>query len=96
MLTIDADAYSASLTANDVPVALNLTLTEFRLLAHMAHSPNRVFSRAELLDACLPEGEALERTVDSHMSKLRRKLEAGGAVGWCDGVRGIGYRLSAL
>ena len=96
MLTIDADAYSASLDSGEAPVMLDLTLTEFRLLAHMARNPTRVFSRAELLDACLPEGEALERTVDSHMSKLRRKLEAGGAVGWCGGVRGIGYRLSAL
>jgi len=95
MLTIDADAYSASLVEDGEPVTLELTLTEFRLLTHMVRNPTRVFSRAELLDACLPEGEALERTVDSHMSKLRRKLEAGGAVGWCSGVRGIGYRLSA-
>jgi DNA-binding response OmpR family regulator len=50
----------------------------------MTRQPNRVFSRAELLDACLPEGEALERTVDSHVSKLRRKLEAAGMAGEVD------------
>jgi hypothetical protein len=39
------------------------------------------FSRAELIAACLPEGEVLERTVDSHISKLRRKLEEVGVEG---------------
>lgn len=58
---------------------LTLTRTEFRLLAFMAASPNRVFDRAEMIDACLPEGEALERTVDTHMSNLRRKLSHAGA-----------------
>jgi len=75
----------------------DLTLTEFRLIAHMARVPHKVFSRAELLDACLPaDGDALERTVDSHISKARRKLEQAGAVGCLEGVRGIGYRLIAL
>ncbi|WP_227421501.1 response regulator [Pacificispira spongiicola] len=72
---------------------LDLTLTEFRLLAHLARTPKRVFSRAELLETCLPEGEALERTVDSHLSKLRKKLEAEGVTGVPANVRGVGYRL---
>ncbi len=72
-----------------------LTLTEFRILAHMARSPARVFTRSELVDACLPGSDALDRTVDSHVSKLRRKLEQAGAIGLLPGVRGIGYRLSA-
>ncbi|MFM2042983.1 MAG: hypothetical protein RLY86_1559 [Pseudomonadota bacterium] len=80
--------------AKGAPVALDLTLTEFRLLAHMARHPTRAFTRGELLDACLPEeGEALERTVDSHLSKLRRKLETAGATGFVESVRGVGYRL---
>jgi two-component system response regulator AdeR len=62
----------------------------------MARRPNKAFSRAELLDACLPsEGDAIERTVDSHVSKLRKKLEAAGGRGWLEGVRGVGYRLTA-
>jgi len=72
---------------------LDLTLTEFRLLVHLARTPKRVFGRTELLEACLPEGEALERTVDSHLSKLRKKLEAGGVTGVPTNVRGVGYRL---
>lgn len=72
---------------------VTLTLTEFRLLTHMARTPSRVFSRSELLDACLPGSEALDRTVDSHVSKLRRKLEQAGAPNMPEGVRGVGYRL---
>jgi two-component system response regulator AdeR len=71
-----------------------LTLTEFRLLAHMARAPTRVFTRGELVDACLPGGDALDRTVDSHASNLRKKLEQAGARGMMSGVRGVGYRLA--
>lgn len=94
-LAIDLDAYQASLGAGAEAIRLALTLTEFRILAHMARSPARVFTRSELVDACLPGSDALDRTVDSHVSKLRRKLEQAGAVGLLPGVRGIGYRLSA-
>lgn len=73
---------------------LDLTLTEYRILAHMSRAPRRAFSRAELVDTCMPDSEALERTVDSHVSNLRRKLEHAGAPGFCIVVRGMGYRLS--
>lgn len=72
---------------------LVLTLTEFKLLAQLAKTPRRVFSRAELLVNCLPESDALERTVDSHISKLRRKLEELGLEGIPTGIRGVGYKL---
>ncbi|MFN3499734.1 MAG: response regulator [Pannonibacter indicus] len=94
-LAIDLDAYEASFDDGAGPVRLSLTLTEFRILAHMARSPARVFTRSELVDACLPGSDALDRTVDSHLSKLRKKLEQAGATGLLPGVRGIGYRLSA-
>lgn len=70
-----------------------LTTTEFRLLAYMMRYPKKVFSRPELLATCLPEGETLERTVDSHISKLRKKLEEAGARGMPESVRSLGYRL---
>jgi two-component system response regulator AdeR len=75
--------------------ALNLTLSEFRILVQFLNAPMRALSRAEILDACLPDSEALERTVDSHVGNLRRKLETAGAVGFVVNVRGVGYRLSA-
>ena len=50
---------------------------------------------AELVDACLPGGEALERTVDTHLGKLRRKLEDAGVPGHIRNIRGVGFRLLA-
>ena len=88
-LSVDTEAYTVLVHAEP----MTLTRTEFRLLAHMVRSPNRVFERGELIDACLPEGEAMNRTVDSHMSNLRRKLSAAGVPDLLVGVRGIGYRL---
>jgi two-component system response regulator AdeR len=73
---------------------LGLTNAEFRLLQHLADSAGRVFSRAELLAAALPESEALERVIDVHMRHLRRKLEAAGVAGLVQTVRGVGYLLA--
>lgn len=94
-LSIDLDGYQASFGEGSEAKPLALTLTEFRILAHMARNPGKVFTRGELVDACLPGSDALDRTVDSHLSKLRKKLEQAGAHGLLPGVRGIGYRLSA-
>lgn len=93
-LTIDLDSYQVRLEKNGDVKPLMLTLTEFRLLAHLARTPNKVFTRGELVDACLPGSEALDRTVDSHLSKLRKKLEQAGADGMLASIRGVGYRLS--
>lgn len=76
--------------------SLNLTLSEYRILVLFLNAPTRVHTRAEILDACLPESDALERTVDSHVSNLRRKLEKAGAEGYLVNVRGVGYRLAVL
>ena len=93
-LTVDLSSHTADIAGPGGETTLRLTLTEFRLLACMAAAPNRVFDRSELIDACLPEGEAMDRTVDSHMSHLRRKLAAAGADGLIQSVRGVGYRMA--
>ena len=72
---------------------LDLTLTEYRLLEHLARHPNRTFTRTELLDACLPDSEALERVVDAHLGNVRKKLESAGAPKVLETVRGVGYRV---
>lgn len=93
-LCVDLQAFEASVeTAAGRFTPLPLTLTEFRLLAHLARHAGRVASRSELVTACLPDGEALERTVDSHVSKLRRKLQDAGLGQSLANVRGVGYRL---
>ncbi|MCW7541346.1 response regulator [Aquabacterium sp. A7-Y] len=92
---IDIESHEATARVGAMLHPLELTLTEFRLLTHLARSPKRVFSREELLLTCLPEGSALERTVDSHLSKLRKKLERLGIEGVPLSVRGVGYRLDS-
>jgi two-component system, OmpR family, response regulator AdeR len=81
------------MTAKVEEKRLELTLSEYRLLEHLARHPGRVFSRTELLEACLPESDALERIVDAHLNNVRHKLEKVGAKDLLETVRGVGYRL---
>jgi two-component system alkaline phosphatase synthesis response regulator PhoP len=56
---------------------IELTSTEFELIATMMRQPGRVFTRGQLLDAIRGEQvESFERAVDAHVKNLRRKLEA--------------------
>lgn len=92
-LTVYPDEFYIEITVGNEVVTPVLTTTEFKLLAHLARNPRKVCSREELLNACLPEGDTLDRTVDSHMSKLRKKLELAGLTGVPESIRGLGYRL---
>ncbi|MBA2928704.1 response regulator [Pseudomonas sivasensis] len=92
---IDIDSHEVSVQIGSQKHPLNLTVTEFRLLAQLAKAPRRVFSRAELLALCSPESDSLERTVDSHISKLRRKIEDLGLQGVPASIRGVGYRFGS-
>jgi DNA-binding response OmpR family regulator len=76
--------------------ALELTRVEFDLLARLVEGPDRVHTRAELIDRVWGDGFAItDRTIDSHVKALRRKLsEAGADPGTIETVRGVGYRLS--
>lgn len=93
-LSIDNNAYVVSwLNDEGRNETLPLTLTEFRIIAFMARHPRKCFSRFELIEACLPESDALDRVIDSHLSKLRRKLQDAGCGKFIETVRGVGYRL---
>lgn len=72
---------------------LTLTATEFKLLAALAAAPGRLFTRSELIERALPESDILERTLDSHLKNLRRKLSEAGAGELIVTVRGMGFRL---
>jgi DNA-binding response OmpR family regulator len=76
--------------------ALELTRMEFDLLAELRDSQGRVYTRAELIDRVWGSGFAMtDRTIDSHIKSLRRKLEGAGAgEGVIQTVRGVGYRLA--
>jgi DNA-binding response OmpR family regulator len=90
-LTIDTQSRTVSVAGQQVA----LRRMEFELLIHLAREPERVFSREELLRAVWGyRAGGSTRTLDSHASRLRRKLAAGGAPRLVIGVWGVGYRLT--
>ena len=92
-LTMDLDAYRAEYRGQ----AVHLTPTEFGLLRALAEQPGHALTRLELIERGLGYSyEGLERTVDSHVRNLRRKLQGAGAISdLIETVFGIGYRLTA-
>ena len=75
---------------------LTLGPTEFRLLHFLMTHPERVYSRAQLLDHVWGDHVFVEeRTVDVHVRRLRKALEQSGHDRLIDTVRGSGYRFSA-
>jgi len=73
-------------------VSIPLTATEFRLLQFLAGHPGRVYSRNQLIDHALGRDISVtDRTIDVHITGLRRKLGICGE--WIETVRGFGYRF---
>ncbi len=69
-----------------------LTATEFRLLQFFATHPGRVFSREQLIDGALGRDvSVVDRTIDVHITSLRKKL--GDCGQWIETVRGFGYKF---
>ncbi len=92
-LTLDPGAHRVM--AGDT--ALNLAPTEYRLLKVFMSHPDRVYSRSHLLDLVWRENlDVGERTVDMHVSNLRKALEACELGHLIQTVRGVGYRLSEV
>jgi DNA-binding response OmpR family regulator len=92
-LTVDLDRYEGWLGE----VRLPLTISEFLLLAALARRPGHVRSRDQLLDEVHGDDETgSERTIDSHIKRLRRKLAlAGEGYDPVEAVYGLGYRFRA-
>lgn len=91
-LQIDVQRHSARFHGRDI----RLTPVEFSLLAHLAAHPGQVFSRQQLMDVIYSDYRVVsDRTVDTHVKKLRRALtEAGAGENLIESVYGVGYRLS--
>ncbi len=71
---------------------LALTATEFKVLHFLASHPGRVFSRNDIIDGALARDvNVTDRTVDVHITALRRKLGPSGD--WIETVRGFGYKF---
>jgi DNA-binding response OmpR family regulator len=90
-LVLDAAARHVALAGR--PLALSRL--EFELLAHLATDPARVFTKDELMRAIWGyHSRGATRTLDTHASRLRRKLGTGDGR-WLANVWGVGYRLRA-
>ena len=90
-IEIDLQAHTVQVQGQTI----DLTPTEFDLLAAMARHPGRVLSRAQLLDATLGDFyEGYERTIDVHIKNLRRKIEPDPRnPRYIQTVYGVGYRF---
>ena len=90
-IKINLNTYKVNV--NDEP--LNLTPTEYKILVTLAQKPGRVFSRLQLLNSAM--GDAFvnyERSIDTHVSNLRKKLERDPSQPeFIHTVYGIGYRF---
>ncbi len=91
---LDLDVPRLRATVAGRPV--DLTATEFAILATMAREPGRVFTRSQLLDAVHGVAfEAYERAIDAHVKNIRRKLEPDPArPRYVLTVYGVGYRVA--
>lgn len=76
---------------------LELTAVEFRLLQFLARHHGRIFNRQQLMDHIYPDERVVsDRTIDSHIKKLRRKIEsAAPSVELIHSVYGVGYKFEA-
>jgi DNA-binding response OmpR family regulator len=89
-LSIDPGTRTVRIGRTDI----DLRRLEFDLLLHLARDPQRVFAKDELLRAVWGyRSSGSTRTLDSHASRLRRKLEIDDDCRWVVNVWGIGYRL---
>ena len=75
---------------------VELTRSEFDILAHMASQPGRVFTRLQLMEAVSGDAfEGYERTIDAHVKNIRRKLgEDSKSPRYVHTVFGVGYKVS--
>ena len=91
-LRIDKNRFCATLNGT----RLDLTPVEFRLLQTLASQSGHVFSRSQLLDAAYNDYRIVsDRTIDSHIKNLRKKLiMLEPAVDWIESVYGVGYRFN--
>jgi two-component system, OmpR family, alkaline phosphatase synthesis response regulator PhoP len=75
-LTLDVPRMKVTRRTSRGDVPIDLTATEFQLLATLARQPGRIFTRAQLLDAVRGvEVDSFERAIDAHVKNIRRKIE---------------------
>ncbi|MBI5602681.1 MAG: response regulator [Deltaproteobacteria bacterium] len=90
-LVLDENRYQATLDGKD----LELTAVEFKLLHFLAAHPGRLYGRQQLMDHIYPDERIVsDRTIDSHIKKLRKKIAAvSPGQGFIHSVYGVGYKF---
>jgi DNA-binding response OmpR family regulator len=88
---LEIDSQKHSVTCNGAP--LKLTPNEFKILHILASRPGQTITREQLLDDLHGTASSMDRSVDSHIKNLRRKLEVGAGESLIETVYGIGYRF---
>jgi two-component system response regulator BaeR len=90
-LVLDEDRYQATLHGRD----LGLTAVEFKILQFLVGSPGRIYGRQQIMDKMYRDDRFVsDRTVDSHIKKLRRKIEAADPTAtFIHSVYGVGYKF---
>jgi two-component system response regulator BaeR len=90
-LVLNEHRYRATLHGHD----LELTAVEFKLLHFLVANPGRIYGRQQLMDKIYPDQRTVsDRTIDSHIKKLRRKIEAiDSNAKLIHSVYGVGYKF---
>jgi two-component system, OmpR family, alkaline phosphatase synthesis response regulator PhoP len=88
-LEIDTEKYLVTFDGDPI----KFTPNEFKLLLLLATSPGRTLTREQLLDDLHGSASSLDRSVDSHIKNLRKKLEAASGEAMIETVYGVGYRF---
>jgi two-component system, OmpR family, response regulator BaeR len=90
-LALDEQRYRATLNGHD----LDLTTVEFKLLLFLVANAGRIYGRQQLMDRIYPDERIVsDRTIDSHIKKLRRKIEAADPEAkLIHSVYGVGYKF---
>jgi two-component system response regulator BaeR len=90
-LMLDESRYQATLNGRD----LDLTAVEFKLIQFLAAHPGRIYGREMLMDHIYPDDRVVaDRTIDSHIKKLRKKLAAAEpTLELIHSVYGVGYKF---
>ena len=89
-LEIDTEKYNV--TFNSSPI--KLTPNEFKLLYLLASHPGQTLTREQLLDDLHGAASSMDRSADSHIKNLRKKLESASGKSMIETIYGIGYRFN--
>jgi two-component system, OmpR family, alkaline phosphatase synthesis response regulator PhoP len=89
-LEIDSEKYSVAFNGSPI----KLTPNEFKLLQLLAGRPGQTLTREQLLDDLHGVTSSFDRSVDSHIKNLRKKLETASGTNMIETVYGIGYRFT--